>query len=159
MSGREFTGFHMLLWICSFFGVVIAVNILLAVLANESWSGLIVKNGYVASQQYNGVLAAARRQEALGWTAALKRDRGRLDLDIRGPDGGAVQGLAVTAKVTRPTHEHDDADLAFEARPDGGYVAMADLAPGQWVLDLTAEDGAGHSFRRIYRLWVDPGKG
>ncbi|RWK14298.1 FixH family protein, partial [Mesorhizobium sp.] len=50
---RVFTGRHMLAIILAFFGVVIAVNLTMATLANTSWTGLVVENTYVASQQFN----------------------------------------------------------------------------------------------------------
>lgn len=158
MSGREFTGTHMAIWICSFFGVVIAVNIVLAVFANSTWTGLIVKNGYVASQEYNGVLAQARAQASRGWNAALSRNGDQLKLELTGPDGNPIQGLAVTAKVSRPIHENENDKLDFEAAANDGYVARLDLAPGQWDIDVTASGGTGPEWRRIWRLWIEPPK-
>ncbi|ESY87148.1 FixH family protein, partial [Mesorhizobium sp. LNHC229A00] len=65
---REFTGRHMLAIIPAFFGVVIAVNLTMATLANTSWTGLVVENTYVASQQFNRKAEEGRAQAALGWT-------------------------------------------------------------------------------------------
>ena len=39
----EFTGAHMLAVMVAFFGTVIAVNLVLAVLARSSWTGLVVE--------------------------------------------------------------------------------------------------------------------
>ena len=47
---REFTGWHMAITMIAFFGVIISVNLTMAILASSTWTGLIVKNGYVASQ-------------------------------------------------------------------------------------------------------------
>lgn len=52
-KSRAFTGRHMLATILTFFGVVIAVNLTMATLASTSWTGLVVENTYVASQQFN----------------------------------------------------------------------------------------------------------
>ena len=46
----RFTGFHMLACMIVFFGVIVAVNLTMATLASQSWTGLVVKNSYVASQ-------------------------------------------------------------------------------------------------------------
>ena len=59
---REFTGRHMLLIMLAFFGVIISVNIVIAVIANKSWTGLIVKNSYVASQEFNAKISDANKQ-------------------------------------------------------------------------------------------------
>jgi nitrogen fixation protein FixH len=42
-SQKEFTGRHMLLIMIAFFGVIIAVNITMAVVARQSWTGLVAK--------------------------------------------------------------------------------------------------------------------
>ena len=48
-----FTGWHMLGVIGLFFGTIISVNFYMAYQAVHSWSGLVVENTYVASQQFN----------------------------------------------------------------------------------------------------------
>ena len=73
----KFTGWHMTAILVAFFGIVIAVNFTMARLAVTSFGGTVVDNSYVASQHYNDWLAAADRQERLGWTvkASLSADR------------------------------------------------------------------------------------
>ena len=61
---HPFTGRHMLAVVCTFFGVVIAVNVVMAIAATGTFPGLVVANSYVASQGYNELLAAARAQAA-----------------------------------------------------------------------------------------------
>ncbi|TIV56739.1 MAG: cytochrome oxidase, partial [Mesorhizobium sp.] len=68
---REFTGKHMLVSILAFFAVVIGVNVTMATLALKSWTGLVVENTYVASQQFNEEAKKGRAQAALGWTGTL----------------------------------------------------------------------------------------
>ena len=41
---KEFTGTHMVLLICGFFGTIIAVNLALTWFALGSWTGLVVDN-------------------------------------------------------------------------------------------------------------------
>ncbi|VAW12325.1 Type cbb3 cytochrome oxidase biogenesis protein CcoH [hydrothermal vent metagenome] len=154
MSRRQFTGFHMALCIGGFFGTIIAVNITLAVFANATWSGLIVRNGYVASQQYNDVLAQARNQQALGWKADLRIKDGRLDFDISDRNGEKILGLDVRARIGRPIHENEDIDITFLPAAGGGYVASPQLGDGQWGVDLIADDGNGTRFRRIFKLVI-----
>ena len=61
----------------AFFGVVIAVNLLMAHYAVSTFSGTVVDNSYVASQEFNGWLGAARAQRALGWTVEVRRSMRR----------------------------------------------------------------------------------
>ena len=74
---RELTGKHVLAITVGFFGVIIAVNMVLAVQAVRTFPGLEVKNGYVASQTFD---ADRRAQEALGWTLVQTYEAGKLRL-------------------------------------------------------------------------------
>ena len=69
-----FTGWHMLTVMCLFFAVIIAVNVTMAVFAGSSWSGLIVKNTYVASQTFNEDVDRVKKMKAKGFAAAVKRE-------------------------------------------------------------------------------------
>ena len=51
-SQKTFTGRHMLLLVSAFFAAVIAANGTMAYFAARSWTGLVVENSYVASQEY-----------------------------------------------------------------------------------------------------------
>ena len=57
---REFTGRHMLVIMVAFFSVIIAVNLTMAFFARSSWTGAVVENTYVASQQFNRKAAEGR---------------------------------------------------------------------------------------------------
>ena len=70
---RPFTGKHMAAIMIAFFGVVIAVNVLMARLATSTFGGLVVENSYVASQKFNRWLGEARSEKALGWKATVTR--------------------------------------------------------------------------------------
>ncbi|MGO4840209.1 FixH family protein, partial [Rhizobiaceae sp. 2RAB30] len=66
-----FTGRHMLAIMVAFFGTIIAVNVTMATLAGRSWTGFVVKNSYVASQEFNRKAEQGRAQAALGWESRL----------------------------------------------------------------------------------------
>ena len=53
MAERKFTGKHALAVFVGAFGVIIAVNLVLAYNAVKTFPGLEVKNSYVASQEFN----------------------------------------------------------------------------------------------------------
>ena len=50
---RRFTGWHFTAIITAFFGVVIAVNLTMAVFATRTFGGVVVENSYVASQTFD----------------------------------------------------------------------------------------------------------
>ena len=79
---REFTGRHMLASILAFFGVIIAVNLTMAYFANSTWSGLVVANGYIASQSFDDDLAKARAQDAMGWTVEVSHETNRVKVSF-----------------------------------------------------------------------------
>lgn len=153
---RTFTGWHMLIVLLAFFGTVIGVNLTLAVLANQTWSGLVVKNSYVASQHYNELLAEARQQEALGWSGTLGYDGGRLAFALRDRDGRPVHVLDVRVRVGRPTFERDDRMVDLEPT-SSGYEAAIPLAPGVWNADVTARGNDGFAYQARFRLAVKAG--
>ncbi len=156
-SEREFTGRHMLILMLAFFGVIIAVNATMAVIATGSWTGLVVPNSYVASQKYNEVLADARAQDSLGWQSTLAYQGSTLNLAVKSRHGRAIEGLTVTAGLSVPAHENKDHQVTFTATPDGRYVATSELQPGDWRADVTATDAAGRTYRQIFRFFVKSG--
>lgn len=162
MSGRdarqrEFTGRHMLIVMVAFFGVVIAVNAALAYFAAESWTGLLARNGYVASQDYNRVLADARRQAELGWRSRIEAGRDGLVLTVTGGAGEALTGLDVTARIERPTHADEDRAVTLRPLGAGRYGADLALAPGAWTVRVAARNRAGEIYRRIFDVRVAKG--
>ena len=83
----------MAILIVSFFGVIIAVNIVLAVFATRSWTGLVVKNSYVASQDFNKLQAKTDRQKAKGWQSELVVEKTGVVLRFRDREGESLSGL------------------------------------------------------------------
>jgi len=151
---KQFTGRHMLAITVAFFAVVIGVNLLLAFLANSTWSGLIVSNGYVASQDFNRDREQARVQQALGWQAALQRDDDGLRLAFSARDGSALTNLEVTGILRRPTTESQDVPLAFAETTPGLYTAPPAPGFGVWDLEIAAKDKTGSTFRKTWRFVV-----
>lgn len=149
-----FTGWHMLAVTVGFFTVVIAVNVTMAVFATSSWTGLVVKSSYVASQEYNGVLRDARAQAARGWTSELDYGNGRLRFALHTRAGKALAGASVAATASRPVGTEQDATATLtESRP-GIYEQAIALAPGEWNVEIRAVTGSGAAYRQIYRLRV-----
>jgi nitrogen fixation protein FixH len=135
----------------SFFVVIIAVNITLAVQAVRTFPGLEVKNSYVASQTFDRERQA---QEALGWTAQAAVEAGELVLTLVGSDGRAVQDAAVTATLGRATVRTEDQapTLVFNG---ADWRAPVAVGPGRWHLQVTATAADGTRFRQRLDLRVE----
>lgn len=156
---KTFTGRHMLAVMIAFFGVIIVVNFTMAFLANSSWTGLIVKNGYVASIEFNDKLAAARDQKTRGWKAEPAYSDGVLSLSLVDVSGAPVVLDALQATFGRPVSSVQDQILRLEHAGNGIYSANETLDEGLWQI---AFDGvsASQPYRLEMRIRVDAsGKG
>jgi nitrogen fixation protein FixH len=147
----QFTGWHMLAILVAFFGVVISVNLTMAYFANSSWSGLVVKNSYVASQSFDKDLAIAREQHAIGWTSEAKLTRDALTVTMKDRNGTPLTGLKVIATLQRPVTESQDVRIELKEGAAGIYAQQVAIAPGNWTADITAGQGE-HAVRYVERL-------
>lgn len=127
---RTFDGRKMSAILVAGFGVVIAVNLYAAVLAKQTFGGIVVDNAYVASQKYNGWLEQAARERALGWSVEpVRRADGRVAVTLTGVPAGA----RIVGEARHPLGRMPDMTLSFAA--DG--VSRETLPPGRWTLRLT----------------------
>lgn len=151
----EFTGRHMWFLTLGFFGVVITVNVGMAIVASTSWTGLVVNNSYVASQEFEEKRLAHEAQAAAGWKAKLTYSPGIARLVIIDGAGQPVDLGDVTLQINRPVGGHDDQRIALERAPDGGYSASVDLASGVWEALVTALDTAKGPFELRERFGIE----
>lgn len=149
----RFTGWHMLAILGAFFGVVIAVNLVMARLATSTFSGEVVANSYVASQDFNHWLAEARAEAALGWRAEPVLADGKLDIALADASGRALTGAAVTAELRHPLGQSGDRVLRLNEVAPGHYVAP--LSAGRWQMRLTVLAG-GHRWHHAADLAARP---
>ena len=154
---RPFTGRHMLLAMVAFFGVIIAVNVLMAIAAARTWTGLVVANSYVASQEFQAKEDAAHRQRALGWRPALSLSAGRVSLIVTDGSGAVVELGDVSLQVNRPVGGHDDQLVALVRNLAGGYEAPLALLPGVWDLTIRAPLAPEGPFELHRRITVGSG--
>lgn len=152
---RAFTGRHMWLLVIGFFGVIIAVNVGMAIVASTSWTGLVVTNSYVASQEFEEKRLAHQAQKAAGWQATFTYSPGHAKLIVIDSAGNPIDLGAVTLKVNRPVGGHDDQAVALERALDGGYAAPLHLAAGVWDALVQADETAKGSFELHERFSVE----
>lgn len=145
--GKPFTGWHMTAILVAFFGVVIAVNLFMASKAVGTFSGTVVDNSYVASQKYNGWLAKARAQDALGWTVTTQLDERRHIVVSVTANGQAVPNLMGTAHVTHPVGRKDPSTLSLVTQEPGKLVSATPLAPGRWKAAIRVKSGSDEFVR------------
>jgi nitrogen fixation protein FixH len=153
-SEKPLTGGHVLAMLIAFFGVIISVNVLMAWFANSTWSGLVVANGYVASQSFDKDLARARAQEALGWQVGFSASDGRIRLTFADKAGVKIDRLAITGALERTVTDKQDQPLTFTPMGSGVYSAPATLLPGVWEVEIDAKGNGVADYHKIFRFVV-----
>ena len=107
---RRLTGRQVLWILVAAFGVVFAVNGMMAWLAEKSFPGLVSNDAYREGLEYNRTIAARQAQAALGWQA---------DVEVTGSGDRRL----VTATLPRPRRlaplRHDGHRAAGAARRAG----------------------------------------
>jgi nitrogen fixation protein FixH len=135
---KTFTGRHMAMILVAGFGVVIAVNLLMARLAVTTFGGVVVENSYVASQEFNTWLKAAHQSRALGWEPRVtRRADGRIVVDF----AAGASPLSLKGAARHPLGRLPDTDLKFAAAGPGRFVSTAPLPAGRWTLRLEGPAG------------------
>ena len=153
-QGFVFTGWHMLGIMVLFFGTIISVNLVMAWNAVRSWSGLVVQNTYVASQEFNGKVAEARAFAKSGIEGALTIENGRVVYRAVDAKGAPLSADAVTAVFKRPVDEREDFSLPLEKTGKGEFFAERAITPGQWVVDISTTSGGERIFHQTVRTVV-----
>ena len=142
MTGKKgFTGRHMLGVMLGFFGVVIAVNVTMAVFASRTFGGTVVDNSYVASQRFNRWLAEGRAQERLGWETRIVLDRRRHVRVALSDRIGALDGAEIDAVARHPLGRESDLTLRFRPEGTGLYLSDRPLPAGRWKIHLEVRRG------------------
>jgi nitrogen fixation protein FixH len=140
---RRFTGWHMFAILIAFFGTVMTVNFIMAYHATRTFGGTVVDNSYVASQEFNRWLAAARAQQQLGWTNHVVLDAARhVTVSAQSQEGQPLAGMTATALARHPLGRATDVRLRFVAIAPGKLRSTEALPAGRWLVHLTLRSGA-----------------
>ena len=147
ITGRQVFGFT-----AGAFGIIIAVNLVLAYKAVSTFPGLEVANSYVASQDFDRNRLA---QEALGWALSASYEAGekRLYLRFVDTDGMPAPVSEVSVLVGRTTEARDDQTPVLQ-NASGLWTAPLDLTRGKWLLRVEAKAADGTQFSQRIGLYV-----
>lgn len=151
-SARPLTGRKVLAIAVAAFGTIIAANLTLAYSAVQSFPGIEVKNGYIASQSFELERAA---QELLGWNTEATYEKGVLRVAVLDRDGEAAPLQDAVFHLGRPTTAASVLEMTL-ARDGAEWSAPATLAPGPWRLDVVGVTPDGDRFRQ--HLVVEGGR-
>lgn len=143
---KELKGWHVLLIMLAFFGVMFAVNGVFLYHAITSFPGEDVKKSYVQGLNYNDTLAARAAQAELGWQAEAGLQDDQIIFRLHDAEGQALSNFAVIGELRRSaTRDHDQA-VTFTSNFDGSYATdRLDLQQGQWHVRITVLDDAAEN--------------
>jgi nitrogen fixation protein FixH len=153
-QSRPFTGLHMLTVMLAFFGVIISANVTMVYFATHSWTGLVVPNSYVASQNFNresAKLAAA----AANIHAAIHYQSGELVITLTDNAGAPVDAMDLKITLGRPTHTNEDQTLMLFNVGNGRHTLAHHLAKGVWSGTATAQIENRQLWQRPIALKVE----
>ncbi|MEL6680302.1 MAG: FixH family protein [Pseudomonadota bacterium] len=141
---RPLTGRRVLVYTLVAFGVVFGANMTLLYAAVGSFPGLVVRNSYVASQQFEAERSA---QERLGWRSAVAYREGAVEVLVRDPAGADVPLSGLSLRIGRPTYDRADRDLA-PVLAGAVWRAPVTLEPGIWQINISAIGPGGETYRQ-----------
>jgi nitrogen fixation protein FixH len=158
-GGRPLTGRKVLALLAGFFGVMLLANFIMAREAVKTFSGLDTNNPYDSGLAYNQDIAAAKTQEALGWSVELMRTPDgpatQLTATVRDKAGQPVTGLDVSMHFLHPAASKFDRYAAAGAIAEGVYAGAAELAPGRWELEIDFNRNGERQFRSRNQLTIE----
>jgi nitrogen fixation protein FixH len=149
-TAKELTGRKVFAIMATGFSIIIGVNVTMAYSAISTFPGLVVKNSYVASQNFDRERTA---QEALGLQIAAGYNAGEVKIVIDSLAAQPVEIESIEATVGRATHARSDVTLEL-SKADRAFSAPVELAPGAWVLRLRGVAADGTPFRQDLGLAV-----
>ena len=128
---KHFTGRHMAMIMGAFFATVVGVNMYMVYAATSSWTGLVVKNSYVASQNFNELTAKLEASKAFGLHGTADYANGKVAISIKDASGNPV---TITNPVLEMGDAKGDANAAMPIiiQADGTLAADKQLAVGLW---------------------------
>jgi nitrogen fixation protein FixH len=147
-AARPITGRFVLIAFLAFFGTIATVNGVMMALAIRTMPGLDVRNGYDASQRYNGEISAMRDQALRHWQVnvalSLQGTRAPITVTLREDSGRPLEKLRVIARLAHPTDRRIDHEIELKEGAPGHYTAaFDDVTRGGWVVVVEAwQDGS-----------------
>ncbi|MBZ6075356.1 FixH family protein [Microvirga puerhi] len=155
---RPLTGRMVLIYLLSFFAVVITVNAVMARLAVSSFSGVETESVYKAGLAFKNDVAAAQAQEARHWLveAHLQQIAKGALITVTAHDGNSreLAGLVPEFRLSHPTDRRRDITIEATEVSPGVFQSQPSVEHGQWDLILTFKRAAETVFRSKSRISI-----
>lgn len=156
-SHGTLTGRMVLLWIVGFFGVIIAVNLVMVRFAISTFGGVETRSSYQAGLAFEREVAAVEAQDELRWqvsahVAPIADGATVVDITAKDANGQAPSGLTATARLLHPADERDDHTVTLTTIAPGQFRGTTPIAAGQWDLVVELSRGDTRMFRSRNRV-------
>jgi len=159
----ELKGLHVLAALVAFFGVVIAVDVSMAIEAYRTFPGEVSATPFEDGLQFNRTLARRAEERSLDWRAKVgatvmgagsdvRSGRVLLRVTIADATGKPVTGLKLSGQMERPATEIGRVSPNFTETKPGVYETAVPDTPGAWDLTLNGSDRAGRAFEAESQL-------
>ncbi len=157
-TGTRLTGWMVLLYLLTFFGVVVGVNSVMIYEALSTMRGVDTESAYQAGRMFEQDVAMLKAQDARHWQVDAKLtptpDGTRLDLVARDEAGRVLTGMAASVNFERPTDRGLDCKIALTEDLPGRFHGKTALMPGQWDLVIEISRHGQQLFRSKNRVVV-----
>lgn len=155
-TAPRLTGWMVMLYLLSFFGVVTGVNGVMIYEALSTMRGVDTESAYQAGRMFEQDVAMLKAQDARHWHVEAKvkaaPDGTSLELAARDEGGHVVTGVAAAARFERPTDRGLDRSLALTEESPGQFHGNAELIAGQWDLVIEISRQGQQLFRSKNRV-------
>ncbi len=154
--GPRLTGWMVLFYLLTFFGVVVGVNGVMIYEALSTMRGVDTESAYQAGRMFEQDVAMLKAQDARHWQVDAKLtpapDGTRLDLIARDEAGRVLTGMAASVNFERPTDRGLDHKIALTEDLPGQFRGKTSLIPGQWDLVIEISRHGQQLFRSKNRV-------
>jgi nitrogen fixation protein FixH len=160
-SPKPLTGGKVFLMLVAFFGVVIAVNLVMMRFAIQTLPGTEVDSAYSASLAYQNEIATAQAQSARNWQVEAHVERSgqggaTLRVEAKDASGRPMSGLKFQGRFERPTDRRADQPVTLAETGIGIYRGNAEtIAAGQWDLVLEGVSAGQRMFLSRNRVLLN----
>jgi nitrogen fixation protein FixH len=157
-TGFRLNGRMVLVIFCSFFGIIFAVNAVFMHFAFSTFGGIDKAGAYRANFLMTREIAAAEKQDKLGWTVngSIKRtgaSQARIEIAAKDRNGHYVDIKSIEAELRRPADQRQDGAVHLKPVGMGRYAGEAThVGPGNWLFVVTIHDANNNRFRSRNRL-------
>lgn len=119
--------------------------------AVSTHTGLVTERAYEKGLSYNRTIESARRQEDMGFTSEIVRNRKTVSFILKDNKGNIVPDAKVTLYLFRPVQEGMDSQFTLSFNENAYEAEITPPLPGLWEVRILAKmkNGNYQSSKRV----------